>query len=68
MTEEAFEKYRTAVNNYRNKTGISIKVLAFALNGTSEQQLRNALNKTDRGPKVVEMLAKLTEIFPIELK
>lgn len=68
MTEEALEKYRTAVNNYRNKTGISIKALAFALKGISEQQLRNALNKTDSGPKAVEMLAKLTEIFPIELK
>ncbi|HAP15106.1 MULTISPECIES: hypothetical protein [Lactococcus] len=67
MTEVALEKYRTAVNNYRDKTGISIKSLAYALEGTSEQQLRNALNKTDGGPKAVEILAKLTEIFPMEL-
>lgn len=67
MTEIALEKYRTAVKNYRDKTGISIKALAYALDGTSEQQLRNALNKTDGGPKAVEMLAKLTEIFPMDL-
>ena len=28
----------------------------------------NALNKTDGGPKAVEMLAKLMEIYPIKFK
>lgn len=68
MTEFALEKMVTAVNNYREESGISIKTLAFSLEGVSEQQLRNALNKTDRGPKVVEMLAKLMEIYPIKHK
>ena len=68
MTEIALEKMRTAVNKYRKESGISIKTLAFALDGISEQQLRNALNKTDDGPKAVEMLAKLMEIYPIKFK
>lgn len=68
MTEIALEKMRTAVNKYRKESGISIKTLAFALDGISEQQLRNALNKTDGGPKSVEMLAKLMEIYPIKFK
>ena len=68
MTEIALEKMRTAVNQYREDSGISIKTLAFALEGTSEQQLRNALNKTDVCPKAVEMLAKLMEIYPIKFK
>lgn len=67
MTEIALEKLRNAVNGYRDETGISIKTLAFALEGVSEQQLRNALNKTDGGPKAMEMLAKLVEIYPIKI-
>ena len=68
MTEIELEKMLTAVNNYREESGISIKTLAFALDGISEQQLRNALNKTDSGPKAVEMLAKLMEIYPVKFK
>ena len=67
MTEVALSKMRDAVNKYREESGISIKTLAFALEGTSEQQLRNALNKTDGGPRVIEMLAKLMEIYPIKI-
>lgn len=67
MTEIALEKMRTAVNKYREESGISIKTLAFALE-VSEQQLRNALNKTDGGSKAVEMLSKLMEIYPINKK
>lgn len=67
MTDVALEKMRTAVNKYRESSGISIKTLAFSLEGVSEQQLRNALNMTDRGPRAVEMLAKLMEIYPIKL-
>lgn len=66
MTEIALQKYRAAIEKYRKKTGISIKTMAFALDGVSEQQLRNALNKNDGGPKAVEMLAKLMEIYPIK--
>ena len=66
MTELALEKMRSAVNKYREESGISIKTLAFTLEGFSEQQLRNVLNKTDGGPKAVEMLAKLIEIYPIK--
>jgi hypothetical protein len=58
---------RSTVNKYRDESGISIKTLAFSLEGISEQQLRNALNKTDGGPKAVEMLAKLMEIYPIKI-
>ena len=61
-------KNANRVNKYRKESGISIKTLAFALDGISEQQLRNALNKTDGGPKAVEMLAKLMEIYPIKFK
>lgn len=64
MTEIALRKYREAVNDYRKKTGISVKTMAFALDGVSEQQLRNALNKNDAGPKAVEILARLAEAFP----
>ena len=67
MTDLALEKMRTAVNKYRDESGISIKTLAFSLESISEQQLRNALNKTDSGPKAVEMLAKLMEIYPIKI-
>ena len=67
MTDLALEKMRTAVNKYRDESGISIKTLAFSLESISEQQLRNALNKTDGGPKAVEMLAKLMEIYPIKI-
>lgn len=67
MTEVALEKMRTAVNKYREESGISIKTLAFALDGVSEQQLRNALNKTDGGSKVVEMLSQLMELYPIKI-
>lgn len=67
MTELALEKMRSAVNKYREESGISIKTLAFSLEGFSEQQLRNVLNKTDGGPKAVEMLAKLIEIYPIKI-
>ena len=35
MTEIALEKMRTAVNKYREESGISIKTLAFALDGIS---------------------------------
>lgn len=66
MAELALEKMRVAVNKYREESGISIKTLAFSLEGISEQQLRNALNKTDGGPRTVEMLAKLLEIYPIK--
>ncbi|MDN5474525.1 MAG: hypothetical protein L0F91_05775 [Lactococcus lactis] len=45
MAELALEKMRTAINKYREESGISIKTLAFSLEGISEQQLRNALNK-----------------------
>lgn len=64
MTEIALRKYREAVNDYRKKTGISVKTMAFALDGVSEQQLRNALNKNDAGPKAVEILARVAEAFP----
>lgn len=67
MTEIALQKYRAAIEKYRKKTGISIKTMAFALDGVSEQQLRNALNKNDGGPKSVEILAKLTDVFPTDL-
>lgn len=67
MTEIALEKMRTAVNKYREESGISIKTLAFALDGVSEQQLRNALNKTDGGSKAVEMLSQLMELYPIKI-
>lgn len=66
MAELALEKMRTAINKYREDSGISIKILAFSLEGFSEQQLRNVLNKTDGGPRAVEMLAKLMEIYPIK--
>lgn len=66
MTEIALKKMREAVNKYREETGISIKTLAFALEGVSEQQLRNVLNKNDGGSKSVEMLALLMEIYPIK--
>ena len=67
MTDLALEKMRAAVNKYRDSSGISIKTLAFSLEGVSEQQLRNALNMADRGPRAVEMLAKLMEIYPIKI-